>query len=206
MVRGSKIYIVDDDKGVRESLRAVLETAGYVCEIFSSGKEFLDGSWKDNGCLLLDVRMPGINGLELHKRLKDAGSKLSVIMITGHGDIPMAVKSIKQGATDFIEKPYSKETIMEAIENALSASGPEPEHAVQAPDARSGIAKLTPREFDVLKQLVIGNPNKIIAYELAISPRTVEKHRKQVMEKMQARSLSHLVRQAIAAGIDVAAD
>jgi two-component system, LuxR family, response regulator FixJ len=203
MEQGYSVYIVDDDEAVRDSLHVLLDAAGYETETFSCGPDFLDAcdaSFK--GCVLLDVRMPKMNGLEVQERLQAIRPDLPVIIITGHGDIAMAVGAMKAGALDFVEKPFHEDTLLESIDDALKyAKQSDREHAISA-DAQRSVARLTPRERDVLEQLVIGRPNKVIAYELGCSPRTVEIHRARIMEKTGARSLSHLVRLSLAAGID----
>ena len=154
------------------------------------------------GCLLLDIRLPDINGIDLLDKLFGMGSKLRTVMISGHGDVPLAVKAMKAGAVDFIEKPYSDEVILDCVRHNLAESERETEKAPSAESVIARLEQLTPREHEVLEALVSGQPNKVIAYQLGISPRTVEIHRARVLAKMEARSLSHLVRMALAAGID----
>ena len=198
---GQIVFVLDDDDAVRDSLKALLESAGLEVEIFGSGKEFLsDLDPTRGGCLVLDVRMPGLSGLEIQEKLAEKGNAMPVIIITGHGDIPIAVQAMKAGAVDFIEKPFGDDVILESVHRALKHGEQIQRDASSATELGARLARLTPRERDVLEKLVIGNPNKIIAYELGISPRTVEIHRARVIEKMEARSLSHLVRLAIAAG------
>ena len=196
------IFVVDDDEAVRDSLGALLESAGFEVETFSSGADFLDRlDPKRGGCIVLDVRMPGLSGLEIQEKLTEKRITLPVIIITGHGDVPIAVQAIKAGAMDFIEKPFGDDIILESVGRALEQGRRNKRDASSAVEIEARMARLTPREREVLGQLVIGNPNKIIAYELGISPRTVEIHRARVIEKMEARSLSHLVRLAITAGV-----
>ncbi len=195
------IFIVDDDEAFRTSLAVLLMSAGYSAESYPSGPAFLDACREVEGaCVLLDVRMPVMSGLEVQGTLKARRPDLPIIMITGHGDVPMAVRALKSGAVDFIEKPFRDDDLLESIQRAvtMSRSGAPGVNA----DIRSRVDRLSPREREVLDLLVIGRPNKIIAYELGISPRTTEIHRARVMEKMGADSLSHLVRMALAAGID----
>ncbi len=207
MTREKSVFIVDDDRAVRESVQAMLDAEGYGTKTFETGLEFLGFCQsKPEGCALLDVRMPDINGLDLHVKLRERGVDLPVIIMTGHGDIKMAVRAMRDGAADFIEKPFTKEALVDSLENALNSVHAPARKSAPDDEARLRTGRLTPREMDVLNHLVIGNPNKIIAYELDISPRTVEIHRARVMEKMQARSLSHLVRLAIAAGIEPETD
>ncbi len=197
------VYIVDDHEAVRDSLGALLMSDGLEVESFASGQAFLDAF--DNslrGCLLLDIRLPDINGIDLQGKLYGMGSKLRTVMISGHGDVPLAVKAMKAGAVDFIEKPYSDEVILECVRYNIAQSGQTNDAASSPETITLKLEQLTPREHEVLEALVSGQPNKVIAYKLGISPRTVEIHRARVMSKMEARSLSHLVRMALAAGID----
>ncbi len=197
------IYVVDDDEAVRESLQVLLETRGFSVSTYGSAEAFLGAYRPGSGaCAVVDLRMPGMDGLQLIERLKGDGASLPVIMVTGHGDVPLAVRAMKAGAADFVEKPYGNDVILGAVARALelskaAAAEDEPRDSGMA----AKIAALTPRERDVLEQLVIGHPNKIIAFELKISPRTVEIHRANLMKKMEADSLSHLVRMALAAGM-----
>ena len=203
MTNETPIFVVDDDDAVRESLKALLETEGLSVETYGSGQEFLDAyDPSRRGCLLLDVRMPDMTGLELQQKLAARPHKLSIIIITGHGDVPMAVNAMKAGAVDFIEKPYSDETILGSVNNALESGAPGAGKGTAVEETASRIALLSPRERQVLDQLIIGHQNKMIAYELGISPRTVEIHRSRVMAKMQAKNLPQLVRMALTAGND----
>lgn len=203
MEQNYTVYIVDDDEAVRDSLQVLLDAVGYETQAFSCGPDFLEACQSGfKGCVLLDVRMPRMSGLEVQERLRTVCPDLPVIIITGHGDIAMAVGAMKAGALDFVEKPFHEETLLACIEAALKqAEQTDRRNALNA-DARRSIERLTPREHDVLEQLVIGRPNKVIAYELGCSPRTVEIHRARIMEKTGAKSLSHLVRLSLAAGID----
>ncbi|MEE8350611.1 MAG: response regulator transcription factor [Rhodospirillales bacterium] len=197
------VFVVDDDAAVRDSLKALLESADLTAEVYSAGQEFLDSHDTDRGrCLLLDVQMPDMNGLELQQKLADNGSSLPVIIITGHGDVPIAVKALKAGAIDFIEKPFTDDVILSGVRRALEFS--ERNHRKQASvdEAKTGIGRLTPREYEVFEHLVVGRLNKQIAFDLGISTRTVEVHRARVMEKMRARNLAHLVRMALTLGIE----
>jgi two-component system response regulator FixJ len=198
----SNVYIVDDDDGVRDSLQVFLEAAGYTVRGFASPQDFLTvAKTIDFGCVLVDLQMPGMDGLELKHRLNELNIKLPVVVVTGHGDIATAVEAMRAGAKDFIEKPFTDEAILAGIKMGL-ADRPQPN--VEDP-ARLAIMErlkiLSPREREVLDGMVAGHPNKVIAYNLTLSPRTVEIHRARVMDKMQARSLSELVRLAITAGI-----
>jgi two-component system response regulator FixJ len=196
------VYVVDDDEAVRDSLEILLETAGFATRSFASALSFLaaaDGLAP--GCLVADVRMPEMDGLELQERLSAAGHRFPVIIITGHGDVPVAVRAMKAGAVDFIEKPFANETIIESVRLALARLEQSSEQDAAGATATARLALLTPRERQVLVGLVSGMPNKTIAYDLEISPRTVEIYRARVMDKMQAGSLPELVRLALAAGI-----
>lgn len=197
------VLIVDDDPAVRDSLGVLLEASGYPVITFASGRELLSGfSGTMAGCLVVDVRMPDMTGIEILETLAAGGSTVPVIIITGHADVPMAVRAMKVGAFDFLEKPVAAERLLTSVEAALARRAEALAQAGSIEDQRARFASLTPRERDVLDQLIIGRPNKVIAAELGISPRTVEIHRARVMEKLDAHSLSHLVRMAIAAGID----
>ncbi|MGQ0662269.1 MAG: response regulator FixJ [Pseudomonadota bacterium] len=196
------IFIVDDDAAVRDSLQALLEAAGLRVEAYDSGARFLDGYRPPrHGCALIDLRMPGMDGLAVQRALAGRDPGLPVIVVTGHGDVPLAVSAMKAGAVDFIEKPFTEKAILDSVRHALDRATRARRAAADAARAAERIAALTPRERQVLDQLVLGRPNKQIAFELEISPRTVEIHRARVMEKMQARSLSEIVRLALAAGL-----
>lgn len=200
------VHVIDDDQGVRDSLAALLELKGYSVSAHESCEVFL--SECDCGqalCIIADLRLPGMGGLELQAELLRRAVDVPFIVITGHGDVPSAVTALKTGAADFLEKPIDGGALLATLESAvarrrahLAAS-----HAAEA--ARERIDALTGRERDVLRHLVLGNPNKIIAYELGISPRTVENHRARLMVKMQAESLAELVRLALAAGVEAEA-
>jgi two-component system response regulator FixJ len=194
-----KVFIVDDDDAVRESLAALLESHGFSTVTFPSALHFLAKCDRAaRGCLLADVRMPDMDGLELQEKVAADFPDLAVVIITGHGDIPIAVRAMKAGALDFVEKPFSEEIIIEIVRRGFERTTQSRRHdAAAAPR----LALLTPREREVLIGLVAGFPNKTIGYDLGISARTVEIHRARVMEKLQAKSLSALVRIAIAAGI-----
>ncbi len=202
MTTDAQIFIVDDDEAVRDSLAALLEARGYSVSTSPSAEDFLTSFRPPAaGCALVDMRMPGMDGLALLARFKAQGATLPMIMVTGHGDVPLAVSAMKAGAFDFIEKPYSNDAILDVIRRAVETSRHAGSDNIVRDEARARIDSLTPRERAVLDQLVIGNANKVIAYELQISPRTVEIYRANVMKKMQADSLPHLVRMALAAGI-----
>lgn len=201
----ANIYIVDDDDAVRDSLEAFLSASGYQVRGFASPREFLAVAGTiEFGCVLVDLQMPGMGGLELKNRLNQRNIDLPVVVVTGHGDVATAVAAMRAGAKDFIEKPFTDEAILAGIRIGL-ADRPKPSIADQAKLAiLDRLKNLSPREREVLDGMVAGHPNKVIAYNLSLSPRTVEIHRARVMDKMQARSLSELVRLAIAAGITTA--
>ncbi len=203
LMDSSTIFIVDDHEAVRDSLGALLQANGLSVEMYDCGRDFLDAlDPSRHGCLLLDLRLPDISGIEVQQKLSAMGAKLRTIMISGHGDVPLAVKAMKAGAVDFIEKPCTDDVILACVRRALALSEKAREEEATNDDMAVRLALLTPREREVLDALVSGRPNKVIAYDLGISPRTVEIHRARVMSKMEAKSLSHLVRMALAAGID----
>jgi two-component system response regulator FixJ len=196
------IYIVDDDDAVRDSLSVLLEARDYIVRTFASAPDFLAAApTLRPGCLIADIRMPEMDGLELQQCLIERQLRFPLIVITGHGDVPLAVRAMKAGAIDFIEKPFAVETVLKGAEIALAglsgSSAPDP----LAASAMTRLARLSPRERQVLLGLLAGLPNKSIAYDLAISPRTVEIHRARIMDKMEARNLSELIRMSLAAGV-----
>ena len=202
--RTTAVAVIDDDDAVRDSLGALLEAAGYDVDTYASGRAFLNALPRGlPACALVDVRMPDIDGLELQRRLADVAPQLPVIIITGHGDIAMAVKAIKAGAVDFIEKPFSDRTILDGIVQALTLREETLNREARRLDIDRRLERLTARELEVFERLARGSSNKAIARELGISPRTVEVHRARVMEKLQAPSLSHLVRMAMIAQVDM---
>jgi two-component system response regulator FixJ len=204
MSEDPRIFIVDDDDAIRDSLELLLRAAGFGNVVpFASARDFLAQAQPMPGeCLLLDVRMPEMDGLELQGELNRRGLKLPVIIMTGHADVPIAVRAMKAGATDFIEKPFAEELLLDCVRRARAHAAEALRESEEAEETRRRLQVLTPREREVLQGMVAGRPNKLIAYDLGISPRTVEIHRARVMEKMQARSLSALVRMALAAGIE----
>ncbi|MDD9984300.1 MAG: response regulator [Gammaproteobacteria bacterium] len=200
---GELIFVVDDDDAVRASLQALLETAGYRAAEFESGRDFLDSADTGQGvCVLLDVKMPGLDGLEVQRRLNDRGAELPVIIVTGHGDIVMAVQAMRAGAVDFLEKPVSRHRLLESVARAIAIGRDTRHDRQERSDIVTRLDALTIREHQVLERLVMGRSNKIVAYELGISSRTVEVYRRNVMSKMGANSLSHLVRMTLVAGMD----
>ena len=197
------VFILDDDEAVRDSLIALFEAEGLAAESFATADDFLAAFEPPRpGCLVLDVQMPDITGVELLERMAGQGIAVATIIITGHGDVPLAVKAMKAGALDFIEKPFAEDIILESVRKALAHGAEAQRDSAAAAQAQDLIGRLTPRERDVLQQLVIGHANKVIAHHLGISPRTVEIHRARVMEKTKAHSLSQLVRLALAAGVE----
>jgi two-component system response regulator FixJ len=197
------VYIVDDDDAVRAALASLLELEDYAVRQYEAAEPFLGDIAGDTaGILLLDVRLPDINGLEVQSRLVEMGSKLSVIIITGHGDVPMAVQAIQAGAVNFIEKPFIGDAVIDNVRAAEADARDAMETVKETQDLRDRYDQLAPRERDVLRHLVKGQQNKVIAFELGISPRTVEVYRARLMTKMQAKSLAVLVRMAMNIGID----
>jgi len=196
------IYVIDDDEAVRQSLEFLLNTAGIKVRSFESGKAFLDVLPQiDSGCVITDVRMPEITGIDLLKKVKDLKPGLPVIIITGHGEIALAVEAMKIGAVDFLEKPFDDDHLMAAVKSALDREADLAQRNAQVNEIHDKLAALSNRERQVLEGLVAGNANKTIAFDLGISPRTVEIYRANLMTKMAANSLSDLVRMAMVAGI-----
>lgn len=201
------IHLVDDDAAVRRSASFMLRTLGHVVKTYGSGAEFLEAAGDAvPGCVLLDVRMPEMDGLEVQKALKDRGILLPVIVMTGHGDVGVAVQAMKAGAIDFIEKPFEKAVLMSALDEGFARLDETGRRQARAEEAQARLAALTPRELDVMKGLARGHPNKTIAYDLGISPRTVEIHRANLMTKLEVASLSEALRIAFAAGLGEEAD
>lgn len=197
------IHIVDDEEAIRKSAGFMLRTSGFEVETYADGVAFLDAvKGAAPGCILLDVRMPGMDGLEVQAELNTRGVPMPVIVLTGHGDISTAVVAMKGGAVDFIEKPFEKAVLLAAIERAFERLEQNVEAASGEQDAKARLAVLTQREVDVLRGLVRGHPNKTIAYDLGISPRTVEVHRANLMAKLGVRSLSEALRIAFGAGLE----
>jgi two-component system response regulator FixJ len=194
------VHVIDDDPAMRESLTFLLDSAGLTAATYESAVEFLAAGDPAPGCIVSDVRMPQMSGLELVRRLKERSVPHPVIMITGHGDVPLAVEAMKAGVVDFLEKPFDDEALLAAIRAAISSRGRQAEEEDERRRFHALLEQLSPRETDVLRGIVAGKPNKVIAFDLGISPRTVEVYRANVMTKTGAGSLSELVRMALLAG------
>jgi two-component system response regulator FixJ len=196
MTARETVHVIDDDEGLRDSVRLFLANEGLEVKTYASATDFLsDLGMSPTGCVVTDVRMPGMSGMELLTHLAGRATPLPVIVVTGHADVPLAVRAMKQGAVDLLEKPFRADDLISAVRRALaSGRGPHPDEAEAAREASARRAALSARENEVLDRLIRGQPNKIIAYEMGISPRTVEVHRANVMKKTQAGSLSELVR------------
>ena len=198
------VFVVDDDAPLRESLRNLIRSVGLRVELFASAQEFLQSQQPDTpSCLVLDVRMPGLSGLDLQKQTSEAGLEIPIIFITGHGDVPMTVRAMKAGAVEFLTKPFRDQDLLDAIQQALERSRKAREQQAATKELRQRFASLTPREREVMERVVAGLLNKQIGAELRTSETTVKIHRHQVMEKMGAGSLPELVRMADRLGIVV---
>ena len=196
------VYVIDDEEAMRDSLNFLLDAAGYHVRVFDTATGFLKALPElEFGCVISDVRMPGIDGIELLKRMKAANSMFSIVVMTGHGDVPLAVEAMKLGAIDFLEKPFEDVRLTAMIEMAIRQAEPAAKNEAVAHDIAARVATLSPRERQVMNGLVAGLSNKLIAREYDISPRTIEVYRANVMTKMQAGSLSELVRLAMRAGL-----
>jgi FixJ family two-component response regulator len=196
------VFIVDDDEAVQQSLSMLVETVGLKSQTYSRAEDFLDAyDPAQAGCLLLDVRMPEMSGLELQSKLAAEGIKIPIIIITGHGDVPMAVQAVKAGAMDFIEKPFRDQVLLDNIQKAIELDAQNRRKQSERTDVEAKIALLTPREREVMNLLVLGKSNKVIAYELGISQKTVDFHRAHTLEKMGVGSVVELVRLTQRAGL-----
>src|SRR5580692_7672845 len=197
-----KVYVIDDDEAMRDSLNFLLDSAGLEVTLFETAQHFLDAlPGLDFGCVVSDVRMPGVDGIELLKRMKAGQSRFPILIMTGHGDAPLAVEAMKLGAVDFLEKPFEDDRLTSMIEAAIRLAEPAVRGEAVTHDIAARIATLSPRERQVMDGLIAGLSNKLIARDYDISPRTIEVYRANVMTKMQANSLSELVRLAMRAGL-----
>ena len=195
------VYIVDDDDAVRSSLRLLIRSVGLPAEAHASAQDFLAAyDPRDAGCLLLDVRMPGMSGLDLQQELNRRGATIPVVFITGHGDVPMAVEAMQQGAFDFLQKPFRDQDLLDRVHRALARDAESRARLAERAGIRARLATLTPRELEVMDLITRGKANKVIGAELGVSQRTVEIHRAHVMEKMHASSLAELVRMVLDSG------
>jgi two-component system response regulator FixJ len=202
MPNRGKVYIIDDDEAMRDSLNFLLDSANFNVTLFETALRFLEAlPGLEFGCVVSDVRMPGLDGIELLKRMKADQSKFPIVIMTGHGDVPLAVEAMKQGAVDFLEKPFEDDRLIGMIEAAIRQAEPTLKSGALAQDIAARIASLSPRERQVMNGLIAGLSNKLIARDYDISPRTIEVYRANVMTKMQANSLSELVRLAMRAGL-----
>ncbi len=195
MSNETTVFVVDDDQEVRDALQLLMESVGLVVETYPSAADFLQHFDPARaGCIILDVRMPGLSGLDLQERLAKRRLHPPIIIITGHGDVPMAVRAVQAGAVDFIEKPFNDQALLDAVHRAIERDAQQRGEASRLADIQERYAKLTPREKEVLELVVAGKRNKVIAVELQVSQSTVEAHRSKVMEKMEAATLSDLMR------------
>jgi two-component system, LuxR family, response regulator FixJ len=202
MPHKGKVYVIDDDEAMRDSLNFLLDSAGFSVTLFESALNFLDLLPRlDFGCVVSDVRMPGLDGIELLKRMKAGHSTFPIVIMTGHGDVPLAVEAMKLGAVDFLEKPFEDDRLIGMIEAAIRQAEPALRSEAVTHDIAARVATLSPRERQVMEGLIAGLSNKLIARNYDISPRTIEVYRANVMTKMQANSLSELVRLAMRAGL-----
>ena len=202
MMDRGKVYVIDDDEAMRDSLNFLLDSANYKVTLFETAMKFLDAlPGLEFGCVVSDVRMPGIDGIELLKRMKAGHTTFPIVIMTGHGDVPLAVEAMKLGAVDFLEKPFEDDRLIAMIEMAIREAAPAARSEAVTQDIAARIASLSPRERQVMDGLIAGLSNKLIARDYDISPRTIEVYRANVMTKMQANSLSELVRLAMRAGL-----
>ncbi len=196
------VFVVDDDSSVRSALKRLIKSVGHKVTTFSSAREFLDHDHSDiPGCLVLDIRMPGLSGLELQEEMAVQGFIMPIIFITGHGNIPASVRAMKAGAVDFLEKPFDDQVLLDAIHHAIAKDTQAKQEQAEIGEIKQRVTSLTPREHDVLSLVITGMLNKQIAFELGTSEKTVKVHRARVMQKMSAKSLADLVRLAEKAGV-----
>lgn len=196
----TRVFVVDDDEAVRDSLALLIHSVGLSVTTFSSATEFVEAYDPSvRACLILDVRLPGMSGLELQQKLSDDGADLPIVFITGHGDVPMAVRAMRRGAVDFLQKPFSDQDLLDRVQQALADQSARRQEMESKATLAQRIESLTPREQEVMKLVVEGHANKVIANRLGLSQRTVEVHRAHIMRKMEANSLAQLVRIALEA-------
>ncbi|MFD1192835.1 MULTISPECIES: response regulator FixJ [Phenylobacterium] len=196
------VHVIDDDEAMRESLDFLLDASGFRPRTYAAAADFLAvADTAEPGCIVTDIRMPGMNGLELVGELRARGNSLPIVVITGHGDVPLAVEAMKAGVADFLEKPFSDDVLLATIRRCLDGLAQSESHLAEAKRINEILDQLSPRERDVLKGVVAGKPNKVIAHELGISPRTVEVYRANVMTKTRANAVSDLVRMAMVVGL-----
>ncbi|MCU7940509.1 MAG: response regulator transcription factor [gamma proteobacterium symbiont of Bathyaustriella thionipta] len=195
------VFIVDDDEAVRQSTAWLIESIGLKVITFVSADEFLDKYNNEQGCIVMDVRMPGMSGLEAQEEMKNKGIALPLIFITGHGDVPMAVRALKRGAFDFIEKPFNDQLLLDSVQRGLKTNNEAIESLIRNESVDKRISALTPREKEVMIRVTEGKPNKVIAHELSVSIKTVEVHRARMMEKMEANSVAELVKTTLLSGL-----
>ena len=193
------VFIMDDDEAILQSTAWLIESIGLKVQTFISADEFLEKYNNESGCIVMDVRMPGMSGLEAQEELKERGINLPLIFITGHGDVPMTVRALKRGAFDFIEKPFNDQLLLDAVQRGLKQNSEARESLIQNESIDRRIASLTPREHEVMLRVTEGKPNKVIAHELNVSIKTVEVHRARMMEKMETSSVAELVKVTIQA-------
>ncbi len=199
MSNDAVVFVVDDDEAVRQSTAWLIESIGLKVIPYTCADEFLENYNKESGCIVMDVRMPGMSGLEAQEEMKTRDMTLPLIFITGHGDVPMAVRALKRGAFDFIEKPFNDQLLLDAVQRGLKSNNEAMESLIQNESIDKRIASLTPREHEVMMRVTEGKPNKVIAHELNVSIKTVEVHRARMMEKMEASSVAQLVKTTIQA-------
>lgn len=194
------VYIVEDDEAVRDSIELMMESVGQAAKAYPDAQEFLDEySSSMSGCIVMDVRMPGMNGMELHRRLNELGCNMPIIFVTGHGDVQMAVDAMQNGATDFVTKPYREQELLDKISRCLDKDAASREFLIGKKEVQDRLSTLTARETEVMEMMVDGNANKVIGIDLGISERTVEIHRGRVMKKMKTHSLAELVKMVLTA-------
>ncbi len=194
------VFVVDDDEAVRQSTAWLIESIGLKVITFISADEFLENYNNESGCVVMDVRMPGMSGLEAQEEMKSRKISLPLIFITGHGDVPMAVRALKRGAFDFIEKPFNDQILLDSVQRGLKHSDEVMKSLIKHQSIDKRIATLTPREKEVMMRVTQGKPNKVIAHELNVSIKTVEVHRARMMEKMEAHSVAELVKTTLISG------